>query len=296
MNDKIKYTCDICNKQYVRKDAYNKHILLCATINRTYNNKFNYKNKLQQETSENNYEPSNKELFIMLTNLNSKYNKLMDDYSTLKNYIDNLKNKTNILDYLNSNCQSDISIFQFINNINIDIQNLELIFKNGYLNGVYNILIEYFEKQTMDNIDIPIKAFTRKNNVCYINIYSDNNIDNNLNDNNLNDNNLNDNNLNDNNINDNNLNDNNSQSFNYKWIILDQDNLHKLFNILNSKILNIFTIWNKNAIKNMDYDKYSELYPVYMKKILGITNDSSFNLQITIKNKLYNYIKTEIKI
>ena len=77
---------------------------------------------------------------------------------------------------------------------------------------------------------------------------------------------------------------------------MDYDNLYNLFNIINSKILNTFTIWNKNAVETMDYDKYSELYPIYMKKILGVNNNSTSTLQISIKNKIYNHIKTDMKI
>ena len=142
-SSKIKYICNMCNKQYIRKDAYDKHILLCATINRTHNNKFNQNNKINQELKENSYEPSNKELFIMLTNLNSKYDKLMNDYSVLKIYVDTLKNKINIIDCLNSECCSDLSIFQFINNININMDDLQVVFENGYLNGITNILLKY---------------------------------------------------------------------------------------------------------------------------------------------------------
>ena len=167
----------------------------------------------RQELKENSYEPSNKELFIMLTNLNSKYDKLMNDYSVLKSYVDTLKNKINIIDYLNSECCSDLSIFQFINNININIDHLQVIFENGYLNGITSILLKYIDLQILENINIPIKAFTRKHQVCYINISS---IDN--------------------------LNDNQNHDIKYKWVILDYDNLYKLFNIINSKILNTFTV------------------------------------------------------
>tara|TARA_B100001769_G_C22094876_1_gene590646 strand:+ start:1191 stop:2042 length:852 start_codon:yes stop_codon:yes gene_type:complete len=283
MQTKIKFICNTCYKEYIRKDAYDKHILICATINRTHNNKFNQNNKIKQEFKENSYEPSNKELFIMLTNLNLKYDKLMNDYSTLKNYVDTIKNKTNIIEYLNTHCYSNLSIFQFIYNININLNDLQLLFENGYLNGITNILIKYIDSQILQNINIPIKAFTRKHQVCYINISSHDN---------SNDDNSNDDNSNDDNSNDDNSNDDNK----YKWVLLDHDNLYKLFNIINSKILNTFTIWNTNAIKTMDYDKYSELYPIYMKKILGVSNDSTTTLQISIKNKIYNHIKNEMKI
>ena len=303
MQTKIKFICNTCYKEYIRKDAYDKHILICATINRTHNNKFNQNNKIKQEFKENSYEPSNKELFIMLTNLNLKYDKLMNDYSTLKNYVDTIKNKTNIIEYLNTHCYSNLSIFQFIYNININLNDLQLLFENGYLNGITNILIKYIDSQILQNINIPIKAFTRKHQVCYINISShDNSNDDNSNDDNSNhdnssDDNYNDDNYNDDNYNDDNYNDDNSNDDNkYKWVVLDHDNLYKLFNIINSKILNTFTIWNTNAIKTMDYDKYSELYPIYMKKILGVSNDSTTTLQISIKNKIYNHIKNEMKI
>jgi hypothetical protein len=261
----------MCNKQYIRKDAYDKHVLLCATINRKHNNKFNQNNKINQELIEKSYEPSNKELFIMLTNLNSKYDKLMNDYSVLKSYVDTLKNKIDIIDYLNSECHYNLSIFEFINNININPDDLQYIFENGYLNGITSILLKYIDFKILEDINIPIKAFTRKHQVCYINISTmDNQNDN--------------------------LNDNQNDNIKYKWVILDYNNLYKLFNIINSKILNAFTLWNKNAIETMDYDKYSELYPIYMKKILGVTNNSTSSLQISIKNKIYNHIKTDIKI
>ena len=105
------YTCSYCNKNYVRKSAYNNHLIKCKYATKQYKSK-QYKSKqyksdaLPLETETLTLESLSRDvnihnLFTMVIMLHNKYDKLETEYNELKKYVTVVKNKINILDYLN---------------------------------------------------------------------------------------------------------------------------------------------------------------------------------------------------
>lgn len=78
------------------------------------------------------------------------------------------------------------------------------------------------------------------------------------------------------------------------WIELDNDELCKTIKYFNKNILNEFNIWKEESENIMNYDDFSEIYILNMKKVLA-GNFKNKNINILIKNKLYKNIKTNIK-
>ena len=78
------------------------------------------------------------------------------------------------------------------------------------------------------------------------------------------------------------------------WSELDNDELCKTIKYFNKNILNEFNIWKEKSENIMNYDDFSEIYILNMKKVLA-GNFKNKNINILIKNKLYKNIKTNIK-
>ena len=60
------------------------------------------------------------------------------------------------------------------------------------------------------------------------------------------------------------------------------------------KILNLFLKWKIEAQEKMNYDKFSDIYILNMKKVLG-QNFEKKDKKTIIKNKLYKYLKINLK-
>ena len=167
MNNKSHYCCNYCNKHYVMKSAYNNHLLKCKFAN--FSSKFekNFDSEtisidsLKQNMNINN-------LFAIVIMLYNKYEKMEADYNELKKYIAIVKNKINILDYLNQHYSSGLTISQFLDSIIFNQETLNKIFKYDYVDGIFNILIDTIEGLNSAQMLIPIKCFSNKENVLYM--------------------------------------------------------------------------------------------------------------------------------
>ena len=90
------YNCAYCNKKYIRKTAYNNHLLKCKFAR--CSNKSNVL-PLESLTLESLSRDVNiQNLFTMVIMLHNKYDKLELEYNELKKYVNVVKNKINILD------------------------------------------------------------------------------------------------------------------------------------------------------------------------------------------------------
>ena len=169
--NKLNYCCAHCNKHYIMKSAYNNHLLKCKFA--IFSSKFD-KGFEKNSTSETiniidlkqNMTINN--LFAFVLMLYNKYEKLESDYNELKKYIAIVKNKINIVDYLNMHYGSCISITDFLDSIIFNQETLNKIFKYDYVDGIVNIIIDTIEGLNSAQMLIPIKCFSLKENVLYM--------------------------------------------------------------------------------------------------------------------------------
>ena len=137
----------------LEKNAFNNHILICK-FNRTIRNlnvddsEILFPNHEDKSDSYNNVDfikpqYSNENIYKLLINLYNKYEKLESDYDELKKYVIQTKNKIDVIEYLNNNydCAS-FTYRDFINTIKIDIDDLEIIFKKDFAEGIKEIFIK----------------------------------------------------------------------------------------------------------------------------------------------------------
>jgi len=106
----------------------------------------------------------------MLIDLTNKYDKLQNDYYELKKFVETNKKKVDIITYLNNNfIYNNFDFYDFINSITIKKDELEIIFKKDYIDGIINIILNKINN--IEN-DIPLKGFTTKEGKLYIYIKS----------------------------------------------------------------------------------------------------------------------------
>jgi hypothetical protein len=153
------------------KSAYNNHLLKCKFAN--FSSKF-------EKGSEKNFDSETisidslkqnmtiNNLFALVLMLYNKYEKMESDYNELKKYIAIVKNKINIVDYLNMHYSSCTSITEFLDSIIFNQETLNKIFKYDYVDGIFNILIDAIEGLNSAQMLIPIKCFSLKENMLYM--------------------------------------------------------------------------------------------------------------------------------
>tara|TARA_Y100000389_G_scaffold78364_2_gene75209 strand:+ start:923 stop:1717 length:795 start_codon:yes stop_codon:yes gene_type:complete len=253
------YICSYCNKSYLRKSAFNNHQLKCELI-RISNN---IKSKSEQDDDIDYIEElpikfngSINDMYKLLINLNNKFEKLEADYSEIKKYVNVTKNKIDIIQYLNINYDcSDFDFIKFLNSIQITNIELEKVFEKDYIDGIFQILIDYIEKIKHNN-EIPIKAFNNKEGVLYIYIKlpdSDKN-----------------------------------------WTLISEDEIKSIYKYFNKKLLPLFLKWKEVNEKQLHPDDYTLIYVKNMKRVLG-TNFEKKNKNSMLQNKLYKYLKVNLK-
>jgi len=252
------YNCSYCNKKYVRKSAYNNHLIKCKYATKQYKSA---SKPLVSETESLTLESLSRDvniqnLFTMVIMLHNKYDKLESEYNELKKYVSVVKNKINILDYLNENFKNDFlrdgaNIKNFMGNLVLHQDHLQKIFKHDYVDGIFNIICEYIDTLNVKGTLLPIKCFNNKENVLYI-------------------------------------------FDGEQWIIMDDTYLRVFIKSFDKKILTLFVEWKASAEKSIDAEIFGEIYIQNMKKVIA-GNYEKKNPALMIKNRLYKHLKNDLK-
>ena len=77
------------------------------------------------------------------------------------------------------------------------------------------------------------------------------------------------------------------------WNVMNDEQFKKLLQSINKKILNEFERWRVECEKNMNKEKYSELYTLYVNKIVS-GKYSNQQIQTRIKNGMYNFLRINL--
>ena len=145
-NDKCSYKCSKCNKVYKSSSGLWKHKQICVSE-----------------------EPSDKELILMLIKENSEMKNMMMEVikNGTHNTTTNSHNKTfNLQVFLNEECKDAININEFVNSIQIQLQDLEETGQLGYVDGISKVVIKNLNALNVH--DRPIHCSDSKREVLYI--------------------------------------------------------------------------------------------------------------------------------
>ncbi len=111
----------------------------------------------------------NKELTSIIIEQNKTINKIFDNNCKTTNtqFNNNSNNKTfNLNVYLNETCKNAINIDQFVDNINLSLEDLEYTGKKGYTEGISNIILKNLKR--LGEYDRPIHCSDFKREILYI--------------------------------------------------------------------------------------------------------------------------------
>jgi hypothetical protein len=146
MTSKHIINCPSCFKSFKRAGCYEKHIFQCQRRN---------EEKI----------PNNKELWDMITHLTEKYNTVQSEMEYLKNKMGIQNKKIDVLEWLNKLEKTNSTWNEIIDNFEMKICDLDLIFQNGLIEGVVDIMIQHF--QSFNSNDV-IRCYEQKKNVFYV--------------------------------------------------------------------------------------------------------------------------------
>ena len=184
--------------------------------------------------------------------MTEKYNKVQTEVDNLKKQLQIKNKKLDVLLWLNKQPLPSNTWNEYIENININIDDLHCIFDNNLVDGILQILVDRIEQ---NNIDC-IKCYEQKKNILYIyNVYDSNNSD------------------------------------SKKWIEITKDDFKNNMNKIYSKCLQTFDIYkNENEEKMKTDSDFQDQYTKNFMKLIN-TKPSFDVLCVRIKNKLYTEIK-----
>lgn len=252
----IEYSCLYCSKTYVRKDALNRHSVLCA-----FNSK---KNGHRGGSSSVSDVPSISDLYSIIIDLSLKYDKLQTDYDKLSRWVQQKKRKINIIEWLNEKHCPLTSHDEWLDKFVLTRKHLNYVFNYDFVDGIIFILQELLIMDD-DNIINTIKAFDHKEGVLFvydkINVEGDDKV--------------------------------NDEDKLVKWHIMSGEKFQKTIRCISLKIIGEFKKWQDENMDKMDDDSFSRTYIINFKKVMG---NSDFHTQYNkIRNKLYRYLKVNLK-
>ena len=145
--------CPCCFKIFKRQGCYEKHIFTCQR--KQERDDYQKQDKL----------PNTKQLYEMITILTEKYNSVQSELENMKQHIRTKNKKIDVITWLNEQEKPEHSLYSCIENMVITISDLESIFKNGFIDGSFEIINKYLEKEEVRET---FRCFEQKKNIIYV--------------------------------------------------------------------------------------------------------------------------------
>jgi len=156
------YTCSKCNVLFNSRTTLWRHTKTCNGINTASNV---ITTELVMELIK-----DNKEMKQIILDQNNTISKLVKNGIVTNNNITthtNSHNKTfNLQFFLNDTCKNAMNIMDFVNNLQLQLDDLEKMGEIGYVNGMSNIIIKNLKD--MDVTERPVHCTDAKREVLYV--------------------------------------------------------------------------------------------------------------------------------
>ena len=139
--EKYSYKCDICNNNYKFITGLSRHKFKCKGVIIT-----NDKLIIKDEISNQGTLKITSNMFYDVLEQNNKLQEQLIEMSKKPNIVnvDNKKMTVNI--FLNEMCKDAMNLSDFINNMNISLDDLTYTTDNGYIKGISNIFLKNLEQ------------------------------------------------------------------------------------------------------------------------------------------------------
>ena len=153
------FHCSICNHAYKLEKNRDKHELICGLIRRS-------KSEIEYDNSIHETMPSQKEMYIVLMEMLKEYQKTTSKMKELTKWCKVKKKKLNVIDWLFANYTPKDNFRTFIDSIQLDIDDLEIVLRSNLIDGIFEIMKMVFNEY--EDSEIPIKAFDQKKNQLFV--------------------------------------------------------------------------------------------------------------------------------
>ena len=142
-----------CGKKYKNLKSFQEHRALCEMIrlNRT---------DLAEDI------PSTQEMWLAMKALIKKNDRLEKKVTELSSWLNKNKKKLSVIDWLNEKIKPETSYENWLEDIELNEEDLNDIFANDFINGMSSIICKRLVKNGDENT--PIRAFEQKQHILYI--------------------------------------------------------------------------------------------------------------------------------
>jgi hypothetical protein len=147
------YSCR-CGKEYKSKTWFQNHRALCELLHDSKKDEDDIYDDL----------PSKIEMWNCMKVILKKYETLENKIQDHEKYIKKLKRKISIIDWLRDNCKPEIEYNNWISNINVGLDDLEIMFNSGFIDSIHRLFMKYLP--LCDKL--PIKCFDQKMYVFFV--------------------------------------------------------------------------------------------------------------------------------
>jgi hypothetical protein len=162
-----RYTCDYCNKIYTSRMGLWRHNQKCQKCQI---------NEVQNDNNISNSNPDMIQTMMQLIKQNQEFKELIVELSkkdtTTNNTINNNNHqKFNLNFFLNDTCKDAMNMSEFIENMNVQFEDIENIGRDGYVTGMTNMILSRIK-----NLEVtkrPMHCTDLKRETIYI---KDNNV------------------------------------------------------------------------------------------------------------------------
>jgi hypothetical protein len=156
-SENLLYDCGYCNKTYKKRSLYHKHLLLCEILSKTCKERKNENEKIDNT-------PNITELYDIIKTLVIRHDQLEKKIEKMASWVNSTKKKVNVIDWLNENKKQEQTFKEWVSNIKLSKDDMELVFNYNFAEGMRFIIQKYFPQ--LDD-SIPIKAFEQNDNTFY---------------------------------------------------------------------------------------------------------------------------------
>ena len=180
---KTPFFCEFCNKEYISKSGYWKHMKRCEFISKvskeegnTLDSSSNSLDEPDQPVQENEKtiiakkeDVDYKEICIQMIKQNNELQKTIQDLIPKignSTTVNNTTNKINMNIFLNEYCKDALNFVDFVNSLQLQLDDLEHTKNFGYVEGISNIFI-----RALKDLDVskrPIHCTDLKRDVLYV--------------------------------------------------------------------------------------------------------------------------------
>lgn len=169
-NAEIKHSCEFCNKNFSKSGNLSRHKNVCQSIPKE-ENKENTNSRIMDMFIE--FMKQNKELQNTLIEQNREHNKQLMEISKVQPISNNINSNNNTTNqqfnvqfFLNETCKDAMNLTDFVNSLQLQVEDFEATGKLGYVEGISRIIINRLNM--VDTTKRPIHCTDMKRETLYI--------------------------------------------------------------------------------------------------------------------------------